>query len=178
MPNTTEGFQSLSLTEELILMLLNEETGYFHQVPGWHYALRRGRGRACGAFSQIPHRHGCGVPVPPRPESPTGRFLPSISYWRKSRAEPNQQNTPNTGSNGWLPVRRSIIDSVLDRLVEMKDPGTPRRRVLDAGSVSTGRWRTVQQRRRDRVRQVSSSERGSAGSIFTERDPRPERRYH
>ena len=25
----------LSLTEEFILMLLNEETGYFHQVPGW-----------------------------------------------------------------------------------------------------------------------------------------------
>ena len=28
--------QALSLPEELILMLLNEETGYFHQVPGWH----------------------------------------------------------------------------------------------------------------------------------------------
>ena len=25
----------LSLTEEFILLLLNEETGYFHQVPGW-----------------------------------------------------------------------------------------------------------------------------------------------
>ena len=38
MANTTEGLttQSLSLTEELILMLLNQETGYFHQVPGWH----------------------------------------------------------------------------------------------------------------------------------------------
>ena len=28
--------QQLSLPEELVLMLLNEETGYFHQVPGWH----------------------------------------------------------------------------------------------------------------------------------------------
>ncbi len=27
--------QPLSLPEELILMLLNEQTGYFHQVPGW-----------------------------------------------------------------------------------------------------------------------------------------------
>ena len=27
--------QRLSLPEELILMLLNEENGYFHQVPGW-----------------------------------------------------------------------------------------------------------------------------------------------
>ncbi len=26
---------TLSLPEELIIMLLNEETGYFHQVPGW-----------------------------------------------------------------------------------------------------------------------------------------------
>ena len=27
--------QTLSLPEELILTLLNEESGYFHQVPGW-----------------------------------------------------------------------------------------------------------------------------------------------
>ena len=27
---------SLSLLDELILMLLNEESGYFHQVPGWN----------------------------------------------------------------------------------------------------------------------------------------------
>jgi cytochrome P450 len=27
---------SLSLPEELLLMLLNEESGYFHQVPGWN----------------------------------------------------------------------------------------------------------------------------------------------
>ena len=34
---TAEGVstQVLSLPEELILMLLNEENGYFHQVPGW-----------------------------------------------------------------------------------------------------------------------------------------------
>ncbi len=28
--------QALALPDELILMLLNEESGYFHQVPGWH----------------------------------------------------------------------------------------------------------------------------------------------
>ena len=34
---TTDGVATgqLSLPEELILMLLNEESGYFHQVPGW-----------------------------------------------------------------------------------------------------------------------------------------------
>ena len=28
--------ETLSLPDELILMLLNEENGYFHQVPGWN----------------------------------------------------------------------------------------------------------------------------------------------
>ena len=38
MADTTEGVttQPLTLTQELILMLLSEETGYFRQVPGWH----------------------------------------------------------------------------------------------------------------------------------------------
>ncbi len=37
MADTTAGsmIRPLSLTEELILMLLNEQNGYFHQVPGW-----------------------------------------------------------------------------------------------------------------------------------------------
>ena len=35
-PAINAATQALSLPEELILMLLNEETGYFHQVPGWH----------------------------------------------------------------------------------------------------------------------------------------------
>ena len=37
MADTTRGLatQPLSLPEEFILMLLNEETGYFHQVHGW-----------------------------------------------------------------------------------------------------------------------------------------------
>ena len=37
MDATTGDFttHSLSLPDELVLMLLNEQTGYFHQVPGW-----------------------------------------------------------------------------------------------------------------------------------------------
>ena len=37
MNDATQGLstQQLGLTEELILLLLNEETGYFHQVHGW-----------------------------------------------------------------------------------------------------------------------------------------------
>ncbi len=35
MPESTITAQNLNLPEELILMLLNEQNGYFHQVPGW-----------------------------------------------------------------------------------------------------------------------------------------------
>ena len=35
MADTTVTAQPLSLPEELILMLLNEQNGFFHQVPGW-----------------------------------------------------------------------------------------------------------------------------------------------
>ena len=36
MPDSTATAQELCLPEELILMLLNEQNGYFHQVPGWN----------------------------------------------------------------------------------------------------------------------------------------------
>ena len=35
LPKEDVATQPLTLTQELILMLLNEESGYFHQVPGW-----------------------------------------------------------------------------------------------------------------------------------------------
>ena len=35
MPDSVQTDGKLSLPEELILMLLNEQNGYFHQVPGW-----------------------------------------------------------------------------------------------------------------------------------------------
>ena len=35
-PESTSAVQTLSLPEELLLALLNEESGYFHQVPGWN----------------------------------------------------------------------------------------------------------------------------------------------
>ena len=36
MPDSSGTTQKLNLPEELVLMLLNEQTGYFHQVPGWN----------------------------------------------------------------------------------------------------------------------------------------------
>ncbi len=36
MPDSTDTAQKRSLVEEFILILLNEQTGYFHQVRGWN----------------------------------------------------------------------------------------------------------------------------------------------
>ena len=35
MADTEDTTRSLTLPDELALMLLNQESGYFHQVPGW-----------------------------------------------------------------------------------------------------------------------------------------------
>ena len=58
---STEGVttQTLSLPEEFILMLLNEESGYFHQGTRLGPELHCRRRRTRGTFPAGPHRHGC-----------------------------------------------------------------------------------------------------------------------
>lgn len=53
---------SLSLVDELVLLLLNEENGYFHQVPGWdlNCAVLGGPG---GTLLPVKDRHRPGIPV-------------------------------------------------------------------------------------------------------------------
>ena len=109
--------QPLTLTQELILMLLNEETGYFHQVPGWdlHCAV------VGAVLAELSLRSRIDTDV----ESlfvidPTPTDNSTIDFILKEIAsEPNQQNTQY-----WIerlaPRAETIIDSVLDRLVEMK----------------------------------------------------------
>ena len=57
MPLSIEGVtsQSLTLPEELLLMLLSPESGYFHQVPGWSVELRRRRRGTGGTFAHLSH---------------------------------------------------------------------------------------------------------------------------
>ncbi|MXY96771.1 MAG: GPP34 family phosphoprotein, partial [Gemmatimonadetes bacterium] len=119
MTNTNRGTkpQPLTLTQELILMLLNEETGYFHQVPGWHLHCA-----VVGAvLAELSLRSRIDTDVESLfllDQTPTGNS--TIDFILEEIAsEPNQQNTQY-----WIerlaPRAETIIDSVLDRLVEMK----------------------------------------------------------
>ena len=107
----------LTLTQELILMLLNEETGYFHQVPGWDLNCA-----VVGAvLAELSLRHRIDTDEESLflvDEAETGN--PALDPILKEIAgEPDQHNTQY-----WIerlaPRAESIIDSVLDRLVALK----------------------------------------------------------
>ena len=109
--------QSLSLPEELILMLLNEETGYFHQVHGWELNCAM-VGAVLAELSLLERidtdmeslllvdRTATGDPI-----------LDSIL--KEIASEPGQHN-----AQYWIERlavhAESIIDSTLDRLVDLK----------------------------------------------------------
>ena len=68
MSDSTATARKLSLPEELVLMLLNEQNGWFHQVPWLGSALRRrGRGPR-GTFPARTDRHGPRLAVPAGPD--------------------------------------------------------------------------------------------------------------
>ena len=106
----------LSLHEELILMLLNEESGYFRQVPGWNLN--------CAVVGAVIAELSLRTRIDTDLET---LFLvdaketgdPILDPILKEIAdEPGQQN-----AQYWIerlaPKAESIIDSTLDRLVEM-----------------------------------------------------------
>ena len=109
--------QPLSLPEELVLMLLNEESGYFHQVPGWHLN--------CAVIGAVLAELSLRSRIDTDPESlflvdetETGR--PSLDpVLKEIAAEPTQRTTQY-----WIeklaPRAESIIDFTLDRLVDLK----------------------------------------------------------
>ena len=109
--------QPLTLTQELILMLLNEETGYFHQVPGWDLN--------CAVIGAVLAELSLRRRIDTDEESlflvdETETGNPALDpILKEIAAEPVQRNTQY-----WIerlaPRAESIIDSVLDRLVEMK----------------------------------------------------------
>ena len=115
---TQEGTttQPLTLTQELILMLLNEETGYFHQVPGWDLN--------CAVVGAVLAELSLRSRIDTDEESlflvdETETGNPNLDPILKEIAtEPVQRNTQY-----WIerlaPRAESIIDSVLDRLVDL-----------------------------------------------------------
>ena len=112
----TTKTQPLSLPEELILMLLNEEDGYFHQVPGWNLNCVV-VGAALAELSLMQRIDTDLESLFLVDSTETGN--PALdTVLKEVAAEPNQHNTQY-----WIerlaPLAESIIDSTLDRLVEM-----------------------------------------------------------
>ena len=119
MAATQEGVTThpLTLTQELILMLLNEETGYFHQVPGWDLN--------CAVVGAVLAELSLRSRIDTDEESlflvdETEMGNPALDpILKEIAAEPVQRNTQY-----WIerlaPRAESIIDMVLDRLVELK----------------------------------------------------------
>ncbi len=109
--------QTLSLPEELILMLLNQETGYFHQVPGWNLNCA-----VCGAvlaelslLSRIDTDMESLFLV-----DPTETGNPTLDpILKEIIREPTQRNT-RFWIERFAARAESIIDLVLDRLVDLK----------------------------------------------------------
>ena len=116
---TKEGLttQKLSLPEELILMLLNEDNGYFHQVPGWslHCAVVGAVLAELSLLSRIDTDMDSLFLVD-RTETGDPALDPIL---KEITSEPGQRST-----QFWIerlaPRAESVIDSTLDRLVNLK----------------------------------------------------------
>jgi cytochrome P450 len=118
MTKPTEGIEpSLSLPEELVLMLLNEESGYFHHVPGWtlNCAL-------IGAvIAELAFRYRVDSDLESLfliDDTPTG--IPTLDpILAEIAAEPHKHST-----EFWIeklaPRAEGIIDQVLGDLVEQR----------------------------------------------------------
>ena len=109
--------QSLSLPEELILLLLNEENGYFHQVPGWDLNCAV-VGAVLAELSLLSRIDTDMESLFLVDQTETGN--PVLDPILKEIAsEPVQQNTQY-----WIerlaPRAESVIDLTLDRLVRLK----------------------------------------------------------
>ena len=117
MPDRTVRSHPLSLPEELILMLLNEQNGYFHQVPGWDLN--------CTVVGAVLAELSLQSRIDTDLDSlqlldPTETGNPALDPILKQIAdEPGERN-----ARYWIErlagQSDSTIDLILDRLVELK----------------------------------------------------------
>ena len=109
--------QGLTLPDELILMLLNEESGYFHQVQGWELNCAV-VGSVLAELSLLSRIDTDMESLYLVDQTPTGD--PALDPVLKQIAsDPTKRN-----AQYWIerlaPRAESIIDSTLDRLVDLK----------------------------------------------------------
>ena len=105
----------MNLADELILLLLNEESGYFHQVPGWNLNCAV----ASAALAELALARRIDT-------EPDALFLvdsdetgdPTLDSILKTIADERTQHDTRYWIERLTPRAESIIDSALDRLVE------------------------------------------------------------
>ena len=146
--------QPLTLTEEFILMLLNEETGFFHQVPGWNLN--------CAVVGAVLGELSLRSRIDTDMDSlflvdgtETGNFTLD-PILKEIASEPVQHNTQY-----WIerlaPRAESIIDSVLDHLVDLR---ILEHHVGDFWTLAPSVWHTDQS---------NDSQEGTAGQFIKTR---------
>ena len=116
MTTLTEKSQDiLTLPEDLILMLLNEESGYFHHVPGWTLSCT-----FIGAvLAELAFRHRIDSDLKSLfliDKTPTGS--PILDPILAEIAEDPEHNSTESWIERLAPRAEALIDLVLGRLVE------------------------------------------------------------
>ena len=117
MPDRTVRSHPLSLPEELILMLLNEQNGYFHQVPGWDLN--------CTVVGAVLAELSLQSRIDTDLDSlhlldPTETGDPTLDPILKQIADETDQHNARYWIERLAGQSDSIIDLILDRLVELK----------------------------------------------------------
>ena len=115
--SSTINHHSLSLPEELVLMLLNEESGYFHQVPGWSLN--------CTIIGAVLAELSLRFRIDTDSESlflndktPTG--LPTLDSILAEIADEPEQHSTQYWIERLVPRAETIVDLALSDLVELK----------------------------------------------------------
>lgn len=116
LPTSDVTTHSLSLPEELVLMLLNEENGYFHQVPGWDLNCAVA-GAALAELSLMSR-------IDTDMESlflldPTATGNPALDPILEVIAVERVERSAQYWVERLAPHAESIIDLTLDRLVDL-----------------------------------------------------------
>ncbi len=116
---TKEGLttQTLDLPEEPILMLLNEENGYFHQVPGWDLNCAVA-GAVLAELSLLSRIDTDMESLFLVDETETGN--PVLDPILKEIASEPVQRSAQFWIERLAPRAESVIDLTLDRLVALK----------------------------------------------------------
>ncbi len=117
LPTIETTTHTLSLPEELVLMLLNEENGYFHQVPGWDLN--------CAFVGAVLAELSLNSRIDTDMESlflldRTETGNPALDAVLKEIADDPVRRNAQFWIERLAPRAESIIDATLDRLVELE----------------------------------------------------------